>query len=516
MPYTLREALEKYDLYARARGFSQATIDHTRLCVTLFDDFLNGNKEAGEITTNDFRFFLADLRQRPLQHGFKKGNLRPLSGTSINTYARGIKAFFSFLKSENIITVNPLATEPAPKKPKTIPKVYSESDLNTIIQTVAHDLRNTAIVFFFLDTGVRLAGLSQLTLSAVDLHGGVAKVIEKGRQERLVPFQEWSAAAIENYIKNGRPKPEPGNTDHLFLTESGHPLSASGIQSMLERLGREAGVKERLAPHKLRHSFATYSLKYGGNLEYLRIILGHTDIKTTSNAYLNADIKDIKKAHEEFSPLSNLMGTGVDERPSLPKQRTEQQRKNPKEQPESDVFEHPPSMQTESLVTKHRTLKKHNKGIDEDEKTKKGPAPERTENRLRPILWYRNLYTDHLRKLAILAGELATDIENGNLERQRYSTKTKSIVYAGLELGKVFHAQNSRLWPYLAQHFKNEFANRELTLKIARVAADLQISRTMKKEPREKALAESVREILVLMCERGTFEGTCDICSNYF
>lgn len=202
--------------------------------------------------------------------------------------------------------MNPQATEPALKKPKTIPKVYSESDLNVIIQTVAHDLRNTAIVFFFLDTGMRLAGLSQLTLSAVDLHGSLAKVMEKGRQERLVPFQVWSAAAIENYIKNDRRTPETGNTDRLFLTESGHPLSASGIQSMLDRLGKEAGVKERLPPHKLRHSFATYSLKYGSNLEYLRIILGHADIKTTSNAYLNADFKDIKKLMRNSARFQTL------------------------------------------------------------------------------------------------------------------------------------------------------------------------------------------------------------------
>jgi hypothetical protein len=72
MACNLHEALEKYDLYARARGFSQATINHTRLCVTLFNDFLNGNKDAGEITTDDFRRFLADLRQRPQRHGFKK------------------------------------------------------------------------------------------------------------------------------------------------------------------------------------------------------------------------------------------------------------------------------------------------------------------------------------------------------------------------------------------------------------------------------------------------------------
>jgi hypothetical protein len=420
------------------------------------------------------------------------------------------------LKDENIIPMNPQATEPALKKPKTIPKVYSESDLNVIIQTVAHDLRNTAIVFFFLDTGMRLAGLSQLTLSAVDLHGSLAKVMEKGRQERLVPFQVWSAAAIENYIKNDRRTPETGNTDRLFLTESGHPLSASGIQSMLDRLGKEAGVKERLPPHKLRHSFATYSLKYGSNLEYLRIILGHADIKTTSNAYLNADFKDIKKAHEKFSPVSNLMGTGPDVRRSLPNQRAEKQLKNHKEHPESYALDRPTSAQTESLVTKHQSLKKHNETTDEDEKTKMGARPEWDEDGFRPIFRYQNLYMDHLRKLAILAGELATDIENCNLERQRYPAKTNPKGFEELDLAQVLHAQNSRLWPYLSQHLDNEFVTPILTMQIARIAVDIQITHLLKKEPRECELSKAVREKLVLVSERGTFEGTCDICCNYF
>jgi site-specific recombinase XerD len=301
MACSLGEALDKYNLYAEARGFSKSTIDHTRLCVTLFNDFLTGNKDVGDITATDFRRFLVDLRQRPQFRGYQSGNPRKLSGTSVNTYARAVKAFFSYLVEDKIITVNPLALEPAPKKPKTIPKVYSESELNAFLRKVVRDPRNKAIVFFFLDTGVRLTGLSQLTVNTVDTREGVARVMGKGQKERLVPFEAWSAAAIEDYIKNARPQAQ--NTDCLFLTPAGHPLSPRGIQSMLARLGNEAGVIERLAPHKLRHTFATYSLKYGGNLEYIKHILGHSDIKTTSNAYLNVDFTEIKKAHKQFSPL---------------------------------------------------------------------------------------------------------------------------------------------------------------------------------------------------------------------
>ena len=96
------------------------------------------------------------------------------------------------------------------------------------------------------------------------------------------------------------------DNDPLFITQEGRRLTTSGIQSMLCRLGEKAGLQERLSPHKLRHSFATLSLKYGGNLEYIKKILGHSDIKTTSEAYLNVLDDDVSTAHQQFSPLSNI------------------------------------------------------------------------------------------------------------------------------------------------------------------------------------------------------------------
>jgi hypothetical protein len=87
-------------------------------------------------------------------------------------------------------------------------------------------------------------------------------------------------------------------------------LSKSGFQSLLSRLGKNAGVKERLSPHKLRHSFATLGSNYGANLEQLRIILGHSDIKTTSGSYLNLRDADAKRVHARFSPLANLKHPG--------------------------------------------------------------------------------------------------------------------------------------------------------------------------------------------------------------
>ena len=82
-------------------------------------------------------------------------------------------------------------------------------------------------------------------------------------------------------------------------------MTAARIQKVLERVGKKAGLRHRLSPHKLRHTYATESLKHGASLEHIRLTLGHTDIKTTE-IYLSLSDKDVQQAHRTFSPVTNL------------------------------------------------------------------------------------------------------------------------------------------------------------------------------------------------------------------
>lgn len=277
---TTGELLDRYELYARAAGFSRAQLNHMRSCVGLLDRFLHGIEDMREVNAADFRRFLVDLRDRPVWRGLKNEQARHLSGTSINTYARAIKAFFIWLNVEAIIPSNPLAAVLAPRKPKTLPKVYSEKDLRAVCATAAASIRDNAVFCLFLDSGIRLSELGTLKIGDVDTQSGTLKVRGKGNKERFAYFSVDAVKHVDRYMRQFRHG--AGKGDFLFLTKDGQPLQARGIQSLLLRLGEKAGLEERLTPHKLRHSFATLSLKYGGNLEYIRKILGHTDIKTTS------------------------------------------------------------------------------------------------------------------------------------------------------------------------------------------------------------------------------------------
>jgi site-specific recombinase XerD len=304
---TTRELLDRYELFAQAAGFSHAQIHHMHSCVGLLDRFLHGIQDMKEVSASDFRLFLTDLRDRPMWSGLHNEQARHLNGTSINTYARAIKAFFNWLNAEGIISINPLASVIIPRKPKILPKVFSEKDMRAVCAAAAANVRDNAIFCLFLDSGLRLSELSGLRIGDVDTQSGTVKTLGKGKKERYAYFAKDAANNIDSYIEQYRQGAAKG--DFLFLNEDGWPLQARGIQSLLLRLGKKAGLQERLSAHKLRHTFATLSLKYGGNLEYIRKILGHTDIKTTSEAYLNVQDADISAAHQRFSPLSNLQDT---------------------------------------------------------------------------------------------------------------------------------------------------------------------------------------------------------------
>ena len=129
-------------------------------------------------------------------------------------------------------------------------------------------------------------------------------MLGKGGKERYSYFSPMAALSLRDYLDKCRPLPR--EEDGLFLTGAGFRLDRRSIQTLLGRLGRRAGLATRLSPHALRHTYATLCLRNGNNLEYVRITLGHTNIKTTSDAYLAASQADVAQAHQRFSPLANL------------------------------------------------------------------------------------------------------------------------------------------------------------------------------------------------------------------
>jgi len=304
--------LDRYLLWAQAEGYSPKSISSTMTAVGLFARFMGGISDAGDVEPDDLRRFVADLKNRLSWPGCPERRKKPLSPVSINTYVRALRAFWSWLQRDGIIDNNPFAAVRPPKKPRLMPRVYTEEQLRMVLRAVEGQARERAIIELFLDSGMRLSELTGLTLDDLDLKNLSIRVFGKGGKERAVFVSPGVALRLEKYLVS---RPADSRDDHLFLTDDGRPLRPENIQRKLRLTGAKIGLTEPLAPHRLRHTFATLSLKNGSNLEYLRLAMGHTDIKTTSECYLAVSSRDVAAAHRSFSPMANLQKTGRRRRP---------------------------------------------------------------------------------------------------------------------------------------------------------------------------------------------------------
>jgi site-specific recombinase XerD len=300
----INSVITKYSLSARAEGHSEKTVKHTVNSAHYFANFLGGIDDVSKVTADDLKRFIVDLRGRRRWADRSDVQVKDkISGTSINTYVRAVKAFWAWMEQQNIIKSNQLAAVPAPKLPKRLPKIIDENELKAIF-CVEMSQRDKAIIMLLLDSGIRLNELVNLTVNDLNATFNGITVTGKGDKQRHVYVSTDTGVELTCYSVLNRPEPAVP-TDRFFLTHDGYPLTPARVQKILQKLGEKAGIKQRLSPHKLRHSYATLSLKHGANLELLRRSMGHTDIKTTE-VYLDLTDTDVQDAHKQFSPIKNL------------------------------------------------------------------------------------------------------------------------------------------------------------------------------------------------------------------
>ena len=250
---------------------------------------------------------------------------RGSSRASVARRVSALRAFGRWLVREGHIEADPAALVGAPKVEQKLPTHLDIKEVVGMIESVDTSQplgrRDRAILELFYASGLRLSELVALDLQDVNLSGRIARVTGKGGKERLVPFNNSTAAAIKAYLKDrggaglqaSRPttpkakqrnKPTTSNqqpaTDPLFLNYQGTRLSTRGVDRIVRRYAREAATRLGVSPHALRHSFATHLLQAGADLRAIQELLGHSRLSTTQR-YTHLDATSLlaqyKKAH---------------------------------------------------------------------------------------------------------------------------------------------------------------------------------------------------------------------------
>jgi integrase/recombinase XerD len=210
-----------------------------------------------------------------------------------------LRQFFRFLKAERISEVNPTEDIDLPRFGRKLPDFLNVEEVDRLLtapdRRIPRGVRDAAMLETLYATGLRVSELVRLRLRDVNFDAGYLMAFGKGRKERLVPIGEVAIAGLRTYVETSRATFTGGRAlDTLFLTHHGRAMTRQGFWKLLGRYAVAAGIRKRISPHKLRHSFATHLVERGADLRAVQAMLGHADIGTTQ-IYTHVDAGRLRK-----------------------------------------------------------------------------------------------------------------------------------------------------------------------------------------------------------------------------
>lgn len=281
------------------RGLSKNTVNAYRRDLTKLCQYLDElGVELTKASAADLQKFAAGLRSTGL------------SASSMARHVVAIRSFFRFLAKDLGIADISLDLIP-PKIPKRLPKALSISQISDLINTCDDSitgLRDKAILETLYATGARVSEVVSLNVEDIEKSSDeiiTVKVKGKGGKHRLVPLGKYAQKAIDQYLVRSRPGLIKGRRESaLFVNENqGTRLSRQSTWNVVKKAASNAGIKEDVSPHALRHSFATHLLDGGADIRVVQELLGHASV-TTTQIYTLVTIDKLRESYISSHPRS--------------------------------------------------------------------------------------------------------------------------------------------------------------------------------------------------------------------
>ena len=278
------------------KGLAKNTIEAYSHGLSRFLTYLTekGIQEIRSVGKFDVRAYLLALKG----HG--------LSAKSIVRNLVVLRNFFQFLIQERILEINPVEELGFPKVPKTLPEILTLKEVEQLLEQPNFQtplgMRDRTMLEVLYATGMRVSELTRLPIHQVNLEGGYVLVYGKGSKERIVPLGSEAMKWVSLYLKTARERLAKGKeSNSLFISRLGKEMSRQRFWKNIKDYGRKAGLRKRVTPHLLRHSFASHLLERGADLRSVQMMLGHVDISTTQ-IYTHVTGEKLKKIHQRYHP----------------------------------------------------------------------------------------------------------------------------------------------------------------------------------------------------------------------
>lgn len=289
--YDFPEMVEDYLFELEIRNYSLNTIKTYKSIINNFYKYLLNEKEIHDerMILRSFKHYIGHLKRE-----------KRVSQNYIYLVTVVLKKFFEFGG------IGVLKDVKTPKRTKSLPKSLNEDEVQRLINALDNyqildpptrhaeflRRRNKLILALLYSSGLRVSELVNLCIDNIDLHERTMRIRGKGEKDRIVLFDDNTKKLIEDYLTQ-----RDDDSEYLFINRSLHHLTPRYVQMMIKDYARVAGIKKKVTPHILRHSFATHLLKNGVDIRAIQQLLGHSNLSTTQ-IYTSVDMETLKNVYD--------------------------------------------------------------------------------------------------------------------------------------------------------------------------------------------------------------------------
>jgi integrase/recombinase XerD len=288
------------------RGLAGNTVAAYRRDLAVYARYLDeiGIDDPREVAADDLETFVGWLRRRRSASG------APYANSSVARIVVAVRGFHRFLAREGLTVADVSADLGTPTTVRSLPKALSVDDVERLLAAPVGDeplaLRDRAMLEMLYGAGLRISELTALDVDDLDPVDRLVRVRGKGDKERIVPYGEVAAVALERWSVQGRPGRHP-RSPAVFVNARGGRLTRQGAWKIVRGHAERVGLGSAVSPHTLRHSFATHLVDGGADVRAVQELLGHASV-TTTQIYTLVSRAALRQVYERSHPRAHRQG----------------------------------------------------------------------------------------------------------------------------------------------------------------------------------------------------------------
>ncbi len=285
------------------RGLADNTLRAYARDLAVYARYLDavGITDPTEVAPEDLDAYLVWLREQRTGRGD-----RPYAPSSLARLVVAVRGYHRFLRNDGLATDDPSAQLPTPRTARPLPKALSVAEVERLLTSPTGDgplvRRDRALLELLYSAGLRISELVGLDVDDLDAVERLVRVRGKGDVQRLVPFGEPAAEALDAWLVQGRPGLH-AQGPAVFLNARGGRLTRQGAWKLIRAHAQRVELGERVSPHTLRHSFATHLLDGGADVRVVQELLGHASV-TTTQVYTLVSRQALAEVYRRTHPRS--------------------------------------------------------------------------------------------------------------------------------------------------------------------------------------------------------------------